>query len=534
MIKNWRLTTDVTVMIKIDGSERLVYLTPPEKKYETSVSKLIDGYYSPITIENKFISLNIETDNESGDLKLYMSSPELPAEFKKYLVMNFDVSEIWKIIEHNNINSGKIDGEFYAVFSDKSLNKVSFVSKSMSEFTKCNDEMKRRINYEYFKKTKKIVPGHRYDSPKETRYYLCKVNSRKQNETHTQFLDDTLASGNELYLYVNNLKDTDTSISQILTSRCFGAGDYDIKVAYDSPSFVDSGCVLNNDFSGNIKDYWVPMFDNALKECTKKKPWGYVMYEDIKKLFDIFAYQNISDMSYKIDYNIINTLQEVLSTVLKHNLLVYWKVYNIDDTLVINDKNDFDKNMAALIKLFYKNFIDSNLYKELYYDVLLSNIGISLSSIARNVLISWDESMICSSFENFLMYKFYYNNKQFLFKYKIMNFVSNQRKSNNPDDESKDLNSISTILNKSELADVVIEIFEYANSNFGLGVNTYDIVNFGTKVRPDNAIYCIITLEDIINYKKGIENMSENLKNEIMRYKFNSIEVVVDKSEKVK
>ena len=543
MIKNWRLTTDVTVMIKAGGDKnKEVYLAPPEKKYETSVSKLIDSYYNPVTIENKSISLKIESNSDTGGFNLYMFSPNLPGGSEKdirYQIMNFDTSSIWGIIEQCNIVDGKPDGEFYAVFSDNLINKVSFVSKSMKDFNKCNEEMRRRINCEYFKKTKKIVFGHRYDSIKETRYYLCEVNSRKQNDTHSEFLANGFAASNKLYLYVNNLKETDTSIAQVLSSRCFGFGDYDIKVAYDSPSFMDSGSVLTDDFSGNIKDYWEVMFDNAVKECKKVDAWGYTIYKDIRKILEIFAYQNDADMTYKIDKNLYDSLVEILSTTLNHNLLVYWKLYNADASLMVNDKNSFDTNINALIKLFYKNLVDPNLYKALYYDELFKEMNIQLESIARNVLVSWDESNITSSFENFLKYRFFYTNKQFLSKKTIMDFISNQvseKTASGDDDEGdkKNLLDVSALFGKSELTDSIIDLYDYSNSNFGLGVTDYEIVNFGTKSKPRYAVYSRITLEDLIKYKKGTENMSETLKNEITRNKFNSIVVIVDKSEKIK
>ena len=75
---------------------------------------------------------------------------------------------------------------------------------------------------------------------------------------------------------------------------------------------------------------------------------------------------------------------------------------------------------------------------------------------------------------------------------------------------------VRNILPGLELSETICKLYNYANSNYGIGVNMYE-------VKDDSVVCCKITLDDIVKYKKGVSEMSENLKNEIKNNKFNSI-----------
>jgi hypothetical protein len=86
----------------------------------------------------------------------------------------------------------------------------------------------------------------------------------------------------------------------------------------------------------------------------------------------------------------------------------------------------------------------------------------------------------------------------------------------------------------SELKDTIIECINKVRSNYGLGASEYEKINIGTRKEPLEYIICELTLEDIIKLKKGVSELSETLKNEIMKRHFVWVQVVFDKDGDIK
>ena len=70
---------------------------------------------------------------------------------------------------------------------------------------------------------------------------------------------------------------------------------------------------------------------------------------------------------------------------------------------------------------------------------------------------------------------------------------------------------------------VILKLVDEAKSNYGIGINDY-------KINEDKSITCKITLEDIMHKEPSL---SEELKKEILKYKFYSICLTFDDTHKV-
>ena len=70
---------------------------------------------------------------------------------------------------------------------------------------------------------------------------------------------------------------------------------------------------------------------------------------------------------------------------------------------------------------------------------------------------------------------------------------------------------------------MIIKLVDEAKSNYGIGINDY-------KINEDKSITCKITLEDIMHKEPSL---SEELKKEILKYKFYSICLTFDDTHKV-
>ena len=521
MINNWRTTSDVVFMVEtINGSNNIYIASPEKKQYEVAVSKLCKNCYSTNTINNEEfdIKINIDRLDDSEIPDLYLRTSQLP-ELGWVKVANFYTPSIWNILSQCKTDCGEFLGKFKVVFTESYPTLVSFVSPDMLEYKESEEELIRRIKCEIGKKTKTMKPGHRYDILKETRYYLCDVVSRKNSNCASDFQNDIDTNKTKAYIYTNRILDSDKNISDVLKNRKFGSGLYDLKISLStSSSWIDSGLKLNNDFTGDIKDYWEYIVNNTSKAGIKTvTESNYQIYTNVADIFGIFSCQSKDNLSYKISDSLFNKVKDIITNLIEFNLLVNWKVGVSNKDLKLGDTIDSDKNAKALEKLFYNSIEDENINKVSYYKSLFSILGLDIEKMCELTVIGFNPCDLTSSFNNYLKYKFYWRNKKYIYSTTsskpILDFDLNTVK-------NTDL-TIESLFGKTELSQVIRDLFNYAKNNYGSGVKQYNVVK--SKERGFSVIFCIITLDDIIKFKKGASNISEILKNDIISNKFDSI-----------
>ena len=529
IINDWRLTPGFLAFVisteTSTGSSKRVYLASRDKKTDASaVQKLIpETPYTEITsdlneLEFKFERLEKEwTPNSVG---AFIRSPEIFSDDSWYRVMNFYEPHMVDILIDLCPNKGTFEGlTFEAIFSESTPGVVSFVCPGMPGYMTYFEEMKRRINCETNKKTKKWIPGHRYDTLKETYYYLGTFASRKDSANNSEF-KETLEMANA-YLYVNHLRDTDRSITDIFKTRTFGTGPDNILVSYTLPSAVESGEALINDFEGgDIRDYWNVMIDNAVEDCKVKKSENYTGFDNTYKIFDVLCY--FSNWS-KLDYP--SEIKEKIAGIidkLAYDALVEWcGIQRSDNNLTIDPSSKSEKdNVKALERNIYALTRDTNISKNAYYPVLFKKLGINLDSILTESLKDWDPSDFSGNFSTYCQYGFYFDKRN-----SDINLISRQRV--NTSSYSIDLVPIKSILGEGTLTRTVIDMINFAKQNCGIGVSKYAVYNVGTKKSPKEYISCEVTLKDLLDHTK--DSISDELKSEIIKHKFTRIIVQADK-----
>jgi hypothetical protein len=305
------------------------------------------------------------------------------------------------------------------------------------------------------------------------------------------------------------IKSSDHTVSDVLKSNKFGTGLYDLKIAIlDKSTWIDSGEKLGNDFTGNIKDYWEQIIDNSLK-TYKKKIEGSEYYTSanwIKEIFEILGCQNSCDLSYTINESLKTKLSDIILDKLEYNLLKFWKLRNKDKNYEILETKPLKENSEALVRIFLSSIYDENINKYSYYDSLITALGFNLCNLAYDTILNFNEPNLTSDFDSFLRYKFFWENKKYMYDKPVLDFSVNT------------INGelVRNTIPGLELSSTICELYNYANSNYGIGVEMYE-------VKDASVVCCKITLSDIVKYKKGVSEMSENLKNEIKNNKFNSI-----------
>ena len=509
----WRLTSELMAYF-ISGTNR-VYLASVDKKQDmTKVIKLIDPsitYQELRLYENQF---NIRfRSNDINNLILEARSNEFPSSDSWYIVENYYSENIWELLESHTIVNGDFDESinFEVGFADE-IPEVIFVEPKMKNFKVYFEEMRRRINCELCKKTSKRIPGHRYDTLTESFYFLAPVKGRLENIRNSEY---KMGSDKpDVFLYVNSIEDSEKTVSDVLRNRAFGDGPDDIKVFYGKKTLVDAGSALDDDFTGNIRDYWESLYSNTSERSLK----------DILGIFSVITGEDELNLSDSLRNHIIEKTKDCL---VNNIILENWNLQSLRDDLIIKDSNSLETNISNLKRLFFtKGFIDCNFLKNIYYSKLYEELKIDLSGVLKVALDIWGTMTLDSDFETYIKYQSYFANPG---RFKPLQ-DSRQRVTSTK--YKLDVITLKDIFGDCELRDVIIETINHVRDNFGLGASLYNLVNIGTKAEPMEYIICNITLNDIIRYK-GLSGLSEDLKRDIAKRHFVSITVSFDKDGKI-
>ena len=503
---NWRLVSDLFVYVL---STKKVYFAPIDnKKIQSMVIKQIENPFIELKIENDGFNIKLQED-----LNLYIKSDQFPEKEKYYKISNFDKNSLGKIITQTKNDMGDfLDIKFEAIFSDDFPGIVSFVNNSMSQYKACFEEMKRRMNCELCKKTKKWIPGHRYDTLTNTIYYLGEVKSRKQTLTNSELQEGT--SMPTAYLYVEEIDDGCKKISEILKSKCFGK---DIRVSFSQVSMVDCGKVLENDLE-KFQDYWEDLIINTEKEESSIDTFGNPIYDNSKNIFSVISYQSgTEDLTISNGIKVI--IEKVIRTIMKQTLKNYWN-YNTS-SIKLNNKQTVEENTNSLVTLTLTKIKDENILRCLYYKELFHKFNIPIEDIAKKIIINWNENDIFNDFNLYLKHVGY-----IMIHYPTSNIILQREKTKTYN--IKDFIKVSDLYGENELSDSIIKLFEKSKSNYGVGISKFEYYNIGTKKDPKIYILANIKLDDLIKYFDGVDNMSENLKNIIMKKKFIEVDINVD------
>jgi len=529
IVNDWRLTPGFLAFIDVIGSEKRIYLASRDKKADrNAVAKLLqDRPFTEITsdlneLELKFEKLSREWTTSS--VGTYVRNSEIFPDDSWYRVMNFYDDQITDIFLSLDSKKGTFEGKvFEAIFSESNPSVVSFVCSDMPEYKIYLEEMRRRINCEINKKTKKWVPGHRYDTIKETYYFLGTFASRKSALNNSEFKENLEMA--TAYLYTNIVYDSDKSITDIIKTRCFGDKPEDIKVIFSLPSAVESGEVLEDDLSGvEIQKYWDVMLDNAVKACSVNKSKDYIGYHDTYKIFEIFSY--FSSWG-KLDYpkEITDKLKDILKNLAFDTLIEWYGVQRSDNNLNILPGKEDDDNIKSIERNLYGLTRDPNISRTAFYQALLGKMGINITDIIRDVFIDWKTTELVNDFNDYLKYSFYFDRRN-------NDYELTSRQRVNTTSYHIDAVPIKSILGPGVLTKSVIDLVDFARNNHGSGVSKYAVYNVGTIKSPKEYISCELTLNDLLSYI-GEDSITDELKSEIIGKKFTRIVVQVDKDKEL-
>lgn len=413
-----------------------------------------------------------------------------------WTLLKWDPKNLGALISQLTCTEGRFEGySFEPAFSPEG--EVFVVTPSMDEYDEAFNEMTRRFNCATLKKTKKWIPGNRYDSENKTYYYLGQFLSHKRKSDSSEFL-----SGKDLqpcYLVCENPRGL-TKISEILKTLPYGRDEEGIQVLYTLPAMVNSGKAITDD-APTLETLWEDQFPQSALET--------------------FAYCSNPEHG-PIEGRLLEKVESLVREKMMSLLVRFYDLnYNGPDSAVLKE-NDLETNVINLGRLYISNLEDPNVLSRIYYPIMFRELGVDLDDIAKQCLSLWAGGAIMND-QYFKYYKDY-------FKYRPNKTVINQRKTSlgrgqihpGRDKDKAVLESLPT-----ELGKTCRSIVDNALLTGGLGVEHYSIRNAGSKSNPKLYIVIRLTLQDIMNYYP--QGLPQSLMTEIVETRFQELDIEADK-----
>lgn len=523
----WRLATGVSALV--NNLKHEVWLSFEEsKKNKEAVNKLIKNEILPeedtkeILIEENRFKLKFDSS-----LNLYIKSEEFPTD-NWYRLRNFsnDPKHLGAILTKIQNNNGVFDEEkdFEAAFSIMYPTKVIMACSGMDEYEDYLNELVRVVNCQTLKKTRKWIPGHRYDSETNTYYYLGKAYTKSYKDNK---LGEDLE---EVHLVVESLNG-ETKISEIINNRVFGNNIGDIKIVPSISLMVDGGSVLENDLdTSNIEPLWEGLVMRAINKCRVTRGESWEDYTDIYSILQPLTlvskehgYSNIKN------YKFWGELERVIKVTLL-NLIVRYNgvsenIGNIDTSCSKEEAIDNIKRLYTLL---------ANEPREINYSAqLISKIGIDLDNLIGEILEGYSENLTVfrdlESMYNFsdIYTELHSNSGEFYLdqRYEGRRYSADMDKNKVP--------KLSHIIVQTSICDTIETILEQAKEKGGSNITRYQVFNQGTRSNPVLYELYEVRLKDIIKLYGSVSKVPENLKNELVINRFQGITIKLNKDSKI-
>ncbi len=447
---------------------------------------------------------------------ILLSEPTFDLEFDEFLVPRIKWKDNFYVVKNfypTNEAKGKlikaISGltgrSLEPVFSEDTPDAVWFVKTGTQDYKDASDEMIRRLNCSMMKKTRKWVPGHRYDSENKTYFYLGKFVSHRKNYDSSEFLPIPV----ECHLVIEKIPDGVDTIPDILRCSMYGSTgrDYIHALWGNLPLMVDSGQVLKDtNEPWNLQSLYMDQLKNI-----------YEAGGPLEKALEVFAFtDNVGDIFLPESVDLDPIVVEIKRSM--NELLVEWwgLRYNGNSQYVGPDQEE-SANISGLIALFSSSLNQENIFRILYYPELFRMIGIDIADIAKNAIINWGSGYrLKESYD-------YYIKVYDSWRKHHREVVDLDQCESRPE---------SFLGNKFgiDLSSALKKIITGAASNNGEGVTSWKEINRGSTSRPNIVIQAKVTLQDIL----CMGEPGETLKNDIINSGFQELSIKFMKDKGVK
>lgn len=502
----WSITDSIYLFKSYDGS--VFVANPEQKKLWGAVKKISESTSEPELLKNE----NLKVRFVKGKIEL-------------------EVSGTWRELRNIDIlppQLGQFSGatlisgvseETSFAFKADIPERAALVFKGTDFYKSCEEEFNKRTIFSLYKKTRSLIPGHKYQSENMTYYYLGKVNCHKTEYNANSYLsspytvhafvtDPGTGSAEDIFRtysveYVNVLPSVFIDKTIFIPSRI--------------SSMVDLGEFITN--PGTVEGTWERRFGEA--EMEPYTFWsGKHHYKDSQRLFSILDLSTADNP--QVSDATKDQVKRILQSEIRYLLFGCYDVRIFVREKCVVSSDTEDQQVEALKLNLGCKFRDG--LSRYFWDTMRTLMGIDADDLIRNELRDFRATTFTSSkdstfsdlLENFEFYRYRQSDKfDLTINFKYVG-VKNQ--------------NFTTFFGTGAYKNAIKDIFEKAIETGGGNVASYQVDNIGTITKPLLQHTIRITLPDLMEHFGVMDpnDFPEDIKQGILDNKNYSITLITD------
>ena len=501
----YKLQTDVTYYVTSDHG--VLFIEPGRKLLARKASSWLfkTGHK---TVKSGTMRTGQEFEIEFRKSKIWVRHPKLMGGKDYFEVLDQINDNLLEIVQEIDIVNHKPNAKFELLTAETEYgSSVGYhpylACPGMKSYEEAWDEFVRTVNIQRKSRTKKLVPGHRYDTPGCTLWCLGEFQGT---------LGFVASKGNATKVseLVSGLRRV-VKVSKSTNIKCYdGYHESDLLLLEHPGLMTDSGQDLETDWTDPIYKFWPDWLKGSKIECRK----------DFLKLYNLLC---VTQPENRLE----------------------WPSW---ETIV---KPDLEK---VLSDYFLQMYVDFEGRDCCGHKLKLSTSDTDFLKEARDVFVySWagnrDSASGCLGFmasygididkvileTRATFGRIDFGTLESLLKYQSR-FLAIDRKTYErtiafQDDRENDNGMIRGLFHNQVLADTVKEMLKLAQENLGLVSELFSylgVYQYNRRMIPDLNIK--LSLQNIIDYLGGYDTLTESFKEALVAEKFLALDITLKRN----
>lgn len=501
----YKLQTDVTYYVTSDHG--VLFIEPGRKILANKASSWLfrTGHK---TVKSGIMRTGQEFEIEFRKNRIWVKHPKLMGGKEYFEVLDQTEENLLEIVQNIDIVNHKPNAKFELLTSEaeygSSVGYHPYLScPGMKSYNEAWDEFVRTVNIQRKPRTKKLVPGHRYDTPGSTLWCLGDFNgtlgfvASKGKATKIS----ELMEGLRRVVKVNkttNIKNYD------------GYHESDLLLLEHPGLMTDSGEDLETDWTDPIYKFW-PDWLNGSKIDGRK---------DFLKLYNLLSITQPSDKSRWPEWEAV--VKPELEKALSEYLLQVYIDFESRDCCGHKLKTALsDKDFIKETKEIFTYSWPGNRESAQGCLSFMESHGVDLDKIILESRATFGQINF-GTLENLLKYQ-----SRFL----ALDRKTYERTITFHDDQENDGGQIRGLFHNQVLSETVVEMLKLAQENLGLVSELFSylgVYQYNRRMVPDLNIK--LSLQNIIDYIGGLDALTESFKEALVAEKFLALDINLKRS----
>lgn len=498
----YRLQTDVTYYVTSDYG--VLFIEPGRKILAKKASSWLfkTGHK---TVKSGTMRTGQEFEIEFKENKIWVRHPKLMNGKDYFKVLDQVEENMLEIVQNVDIINHKPNAKFELLTSEaeygSSVGAHPYLScPGMKSYEEAWDEFVRTVNIQRKPRTKKIVPGHRYDTPGCTLWCLGDFNG-------TLGFVSAKGDATKISEVISGLQRVVT-VGRSTNIKCYSGYTKGDLLLLEHPGLMtDSGQDLDTDWTEPIYKFWDSWICSAKLENRRE-------YLKLYNLLSLTHPKNLTDWPAWE-----STVKPVLEKTLRDYFLKIFIDFEGRDCcghkLLATLK---DKELCEEAKSVYIYSWAGNRDSAEGSLKFLEDHGVDIDKIILETRANFGQ-IDFGTLENHLKYQSRFLN---------LSKKSYERTLSFRDDQKDDGGSVRGLFHNQVLSDTVVEMLKLAQENLGLvsGLFSYlGVYQYNRRVVPDINIK--LSLQNIVDYMGGLDSLTDSFKEALVAEKFLTLDITI-------